>query len=274
VYDSSGGHAGDSPITFRPGYENKIEWVQNYDGTWKVTESTVRGDVNSTYHGDTVDFFYGNIKQSTTGSEAPMKYHENPTITDKTWAVAISSYTGSAGLPIPTIYDETWAGSITSVTQAGNIMSTTTAGSMEDVTTSGTIASATTAGTITDVTTVGLMSSTTLGNSESLIVGNELTTNIGTVTEIVVGSMNDITIGTTASLTVGVSLDVQVAAFLSLALSGGIDISVGPQIQIGVFQLSWNPLCMDFEDLKAKLVGAEAKVAGTITYKAGMVYIG
>ncbi|MFO0548506.1 MAG: hypothetical protein U0271_08975 [Polyangiaceae bacterium] len=274
VLDVSGGHAGDSPITFRPGYENKIEWVQNYDGTWKVTESTVRGDVTSTYHGDTVDFFYGNIKSSTTGSAAPSKYHENPTITDRTWAVAISSYTGSAALPVPSISDETWATQMTSVTNAVNMTSTTTATAIEDVTTSGTIASVTTAGLITDLTTVGLSSSTTIGNSETLVVGNELTTNVGTVTEIVVGSMNDITIGTTTSLTVGLSLDVQIAAFLSLALSGGIDIAVGPRLDIGVFQLSWNPLCMDIEELKTKLVGAEAKAAGTITYKAGMIFIG
>lgn len=272
VTDFSGGHGADSPITFRPGYENHIMWVPNYDGTWKVTETTVRGDVNSTYHGDTVDTYYGNIKTSTTGSEAPAKYLENPTITDRTWAVAIASYTGSAALPVPTMTDETWATLIQSNTTATTMLSTTEVVDMTDITVAANISSTTTAATVTDMSTVGLTTSTTIGNSVTTVIGSELTTNIGPTTEITVGSTSEITVGAETSLTVGATVDIQVAAFLSLALSGGVDISVGPQLSIGVFQVSWNPLCHEIESWKTSLSQAKTEIGQVYTHLANVIF--
>jgi len=273
VTDFSGGHGSDSPITFRPGYENRIEWVKNYDGTWKVTESTVRGDVHSTYHGDTADFFYGNDKQSTTGSTSPGKYHENPAIVDRTWAVSMESYTG-VGMPIPTMKDVTEAGSIDSKTTAVSMTSTTTASTMDDVTTVGTMTSTTTAATITDTTTAALVASTTIANTVSTQIGNDLTTTIGNTAEITIGGTEEVTIGGESSITVGTVLDIQVAAFLNLALSGGVDISVGPQLSIGVFQVSWNPLCYEIESLKGTLGSLENKISGQFAQLAAVMFLG
>lgn len=273
VTDFSGGHGADSPITFRPGYENHIEWVKNYDGTWKVTESTVRGDVHSTYHGDTVDFYYGNKKESTTGSTSPGKYHENPAIVDRTWAVSMESYTG-VGLPVPTIKDVTEAGSIDSSTTAVSMTSTTTASTMDDVTTVATMTSTTTAATITDTTTAALIASTTIGNTVSTQIGNDLTTTIGNTAEVTLGSTSEVTIGGESSITVGTVLDIQVAAFLNLALSGGVDISVGPQLSIGVFQVSWNPLCHEIESMKSTLNTIENKIASQFNQLAAVMFLG
>lgn len=273
VTDFSGGHGSDSPITFRPGYENHIEWVKNYDGTWKVTESTVRGDVHSTYHGDTVDFYYGNKKESTTGSTSPGKYHENPAIVDRTWAVSMESYTG-VGLPVPTIKDATEAGSIESKTTAVSMASTTTASTMDDVTTVGTMTSTTTAATITDTTTAALIASTTIANTVSTQIGNDLTTTVGNTAEVTLGTTSEVTIGGESSITVGTVLDIQVAAFLNLALSGGVDIAVGPQLSIGVFQVSWNPLCYEIESMKGTLGSIENKISGAFNQLASVMFLG
>ena len=273
VTDLSGGHGATSPITFRPGYQNKIEWVKNYDGTWKVTESTVRGDVHSTYHGDTVDFYYGNKKESTTGSAAPSKFHENPAIVDRTWAVSMESYTG-VGLPVPSITDVTEAGTMDSTTNAGSISSTTVVGTITDTTTAGTMTSTTTAGTITDTTTAAAIISNTVGNTINNQVGNDVTTTIGATSEITLGSTSEVTIGGESSITVGTVLDIQVAAFLNLALSGGVDISVGPQLSIGVFQVSWNPLCHDIKSMKSTLASVENRIASQFSQLAAVMFLG
>ncbi|HTJ82305.1 MAG TPA: hypothetical protein VL400_11340 [Polyangiaceae bacterium] len=274
VVDISGGHIAENPITIRNGFENKIEWVQNYDGTWKVTESVTRGDVTSTYHGDTVDFFYGKLKESTTGSEAPEKYFENPAITDRTWARSIASYTGSGGLPVPTIHDSTHAGAITSDTTADSITSTTNAGAMVDTTTVGTMTSTTTAGAITDTTTAGIIANTTIGNVQNTTIGNESSLSIGTQSEIIIGPELEVIIGAESSITIGATLDLQVALILSLAISGGIEIDIGPKLEISMFHLNKDISLFKINALDSKISSAESKLSAAGKWLAGSLQFG
>lgn len=205
-WDVSGGHVSQSGITFAG--SSSIEWTQNYDGTWKVVEETVKGDVWTTYMGDTHDVYTGNIKDSRTGSPAPSATQPNPIITDQTWALSITSSTGSAALPIPTITDDTFAGAITSTTTAASI---------------------------TDTTTCPAITSTTIGNTVSTTIGNTLDTTVGLTTsiivgaeaEIVVGNMSEVTVGLEESVTVGGVIDVSVAARLEVNVSTGFEFTVG-----------------------------------------------
>ena len=61
--DVSGGHIEGL------GAKSCIEWVQTFDGTWKVTETSEKGDTDTTQHGNSVSRSYGDIIHSTTGSD-------------------------------------------------------------------------------------------------------------------------------------------------------------------------------------------------------------
>ncbi|NUP14468.1 MAG: hypothetical protein HOW73_51215 [Polyangiaceae bacterium] len=224
-WDISGGHVNQGSITCAG--SSSIEWTQNYDGSWKVTEETLKGDVFTTYMGDVHDVFQGNIRSSVTGSEAPSKEKPNPAITDRTWALSIASYTGSAALPIPTMSDETWVGEMTSTTTATSITSKTEAISITDTTGASTISSTTTADTITDVTTCAVIASTTIGNIFDTTIGTTTSVIVGTEAEIVVGNMSEITLGLEESITVGGVLDVSVAGRIEVNVSTGLQLTVG-----------------------------------------------
>jgi len=276
-WDVSGGHVTEVTTTFAGG--TTIEWVQNYGGTWKVVETTVKGEVHSTYHGDVVDHYYGNIKASYTGSEAggdvtytddvldDSKPHEpqtvpkiNPTITDKTWAKKIESYTGSAALRIPLIHEETWAEVMETKTDARSMSDETTVDDTRSTTKAKTITSVTEADSMKDTTTVsGTMESTTraskiistthgdsedktYGNSESYqegdtsstVVGIENTVNIGIVNEVVLGMMNDATIGGEVGLTVGGSVNVDIGVSAEITLAAKIEVNSVSTVEIGL----------------------------------------
>ncbi len=66
-WDVSGGHVTEVSETFGGG--TTIEWVQNYGGTWKVVETTIKGEVHTLYHGDVYDYYFGKIKESQTGTD-------------------------------------------------------------------------------------------------------------------------------------------------------------------------------------------------------------
>lgn len=220
-WEAGGGHIAENSITLAN--ESSIEWVQNYGGTWRAVETSTKGDVISTYHGDVIDQYFGNIVDSTTGSEAPAMLRENPTVTDRTWARAISSYTGSAALPIPTMSDETWAEAITSTTNVDTMTSTTLATSISDETTATTISSMTTAALV-DSTTIANVVDTTIGASMSTIIGPEL--------EVIIGSYNELTMGAGFNFTLGVMLDITVALMIDISIAGKMDFSWGPKIEM------------------------------------------
>lgn len=225
-WDVSGGHVSESGITFAG--SSSIEWTQNYDGTWKVTEETIKGDVTSTYQGDVTDYYYGNFVRSTTGTAFPTEGHENPAITDRTWARIIESYTGSAALPVPVIHDETYAESITSKTTADSMSDTTeVSGSIESKTSAGSMSSTTEAGSITDTTTAGVITSTTVGALVDTTVGPSLSTIIGTETEIIVGNSGELNLGLQDSITLGAVIDLTVAFMLDVSIAGKLEVSIG-----------------------------------------------
>jgi hypothetical protein len=248
-WDASGGHALESGITFAGDFE--IKWVQDYGGTWKVKQTSVKGDVDTTYVGDTIDKYYGLRKESVTGSETPCApdeavsakdapYKYNPVIIDRTWAESIESYTGSAALPVPLISDETWVEKLISRTYAGSttdetvveatIRSTTRARTITDETTAAKIVSTTRA----DVedTTHGNSSSDTYGNSLSVTHGFDLTLVYGITNEIMLGGSNEITIGEQGEIMVGGVLDISIAGKFSVDIGGSFECDIGPKIEM------------------------------------------
>lgn len=265
-WDVSGGHVGESGITFQGSSE--IRWVQNYDGTWKVIEETVKGDVYTMYMGDVKDEYWGNLKTSSTGSAAPSLEKPNPDISDRTWAKSIASYTGSAALPVPTISDETWATTITSsthvtdmsdTTTATNITSTTTATAMTDTTTAAAITSTTTAGIITNLTVAGTTLDTTIGNTMSIIVGNEA--------EIVAGNMMEVTVGAQESLTIGAVLDLTIALMVDITIAGRIEYSAGPVLNL-------SPESDDMAELKQTISTMQTNIATMATFLCANIQLG
>jgi hypothetical protein len=267
-FDISGGHIGESSITFQG--SSKIEWVQNYAGTWKVTEETVKGDVWTMYMGDVKDEYWGNFKTSTTGSAAPSMEKPNPIVEDRTWALSIASYTGSAALPVPSITDETWAAIITSTTNADAVTDTTTVtGAMTSTTTVG--------GAITDTTTVGggmtstttaggaivdttiapattsttiaaTVTDTTIANVQDIIIGSEM--------ELILGNSSQFTIGAEESLTVGAVLDLMIGIMIELTIAGKIELSVGPVLDL-------SPARVSLDDVKTEINLARTQTSST-----------
>jgi hypothetical protein len=280
--DLSGGHIGEDSITFRGGNYASIEWVQSYDGTWKVVEDVLRGDVTSTYHGDVRDYYYGLIVESTTGSEAPATYKENPRITEKTWATLIESYTGSAALPVPTIKDETWATAIESTTNAETITDATTATSITSTTTvTGAITDTTTATSVTSTTTAdvsdtttGDVTSVTTGDVSDTTIGDSTSIIIGTDTEMIVGNVMELTVGAEESIKIGASVDISLGATLSLALQGGVEIDIGPKVSLTMFHADISTYCAEYKTVKEAYSAAQNKVSGAINYMAGIIRLG
>ncbi|MGK4008016.1 hypothetical protein WMF31_35695 [Sorangium sp. So ce1036] len=231
-WDVSGGHVSETGITFEGSSE--IRWVQNYDGTWRVIEESIKGDVFTTYHGDTHDVYSGNLKESITGSAAPAKGKENPRITDRTWARSIESYTGSSALPVPSIKDETWADVIESTTTATTMRDTTEcAGAIESTTKATSMTSTTTVTSMTDTTTASSMTSTTVCPSiKDTTIGNTVSTIIGTETEIVSGDVTELTIGSEQSITMGTVLDITIALMMDICIAGKIEVNIGAGISV------------------------------------------
>ncbi|APR75975.1 Putative cell-wall-anchored protein SasA (LPXTG motif) [Minicystis rosea] len=231
-----------------------------YKGRVKVMdgmlfEETDKGMVDSTYHGDNVDEYYGNAVVSQTGSESPgEEFRDNPELVlEKTWAKKIESYTGSSALRIPLIHDETWVDIKTSKTDAKSTSDETTVeGETKSTTTAKTITSVTTADETKDTTEVtGNMESTTeaaktistthadtddttygnshaytKGDSVTVVDGVENTVNLGIVNEVVLGMMNDATIGAETGVSIGGSLHVNIGLEASVTVGASVDVTL------------------------------------------------
>ncbi|EYF03137.1 hypothetical protein [Chondromyces apiculatus] len=266
-WDISGGHVTEVTQTFAGG--TTIEWVQNYGGTWKVVETTVKGEVMSTYHGDVVDYFYGNRKESYTGSEAAgvvswkedvlddSKPHDtqtipkiNPKILDRTWATKIESYTGSEALRLPLIHEETWAevmetkvdaksmsddttveGESRSTMKARTITSETTADAMKDTTTvTGNIESTTRADKMIS-TTYGDSEDATYGDTKSYHEGNSMATVLGIETTVNIGMVNEVVLGMMNDATIGATAEVQLGATMNLNVGLTAEITLAAKLE-------------------------------------------
>ncbi|MGK3998701.1 hypothetical protein [Sorangium sp. So ce1024] len=261
-WDVSGGHIQDATDLWTAA--TTIEWVQNYDGTWKVTEKTEKGDVDTTYHGDTFDRFYGNKQTSITGSESPTAERPNPVCLSSTWAQRIESYTGSAACPVPLILDETWAGQITSKTNATSISDDTTAQTISSTTNATSISDDTTASTVSSTTTASLVSDTTIGEVQSVTVGNTSDITIGNATSITVGATEDVTIGGLVELTI--------AALLEVSLTTGVSINMGPKAELNLtnrqelsqFRTNVKNICTSVSSAESVSTGAYNLMSGVI----------
>ncbi|KYG06192.1 hypothetical protein BE21_36230 [Sorangium cellulosum] len=253
-------------ITFQG--RSDIELVKGPRGQRRIRETTVKGEVHSTYHGDSYEYHYGGKLASRTGDpntptpieDYPSVMTENPTIVSRTWAKSISSYTGSAKLPVPSIHEETWAEAMVSKTnaksmtdettvegpsketmKAGSISSTTTVEeTISDTTKAGTIKNKTTADKIISETRAdtedemyGDADSYTQGNSKTVVDGIETTINLGVVNEVVLGAMVEATLGGEATLSVGATVDATVGLEASVSVTATLEASIGPSLSMG-----------------------------------------
>lgn len=261
-WDVSGGHIQDATDLWTAA--TTIEWVQNYNGTWKVTEKTEKGDVDTTYHGDTFDRFYGNKQTSITGSEAPTAERPNPTCLSSTWAQRIESYTGSAACPVPQILDETWAGAIASKTTAASISDETTAQTISSTTTATTISDETTASTVASTTTASTVSDTTIGDVQSVTIGN--------TSDVTIGNAASITVGATEEVTIGGLVELTIAAMLEVSLTAGVSINMGPKAELNLtnrqelsqFRTNVKNICSSVSSAESVSTGAYNLMSGVI----------
>lgn len=211
-WDVSGGHIEGV------GTKSSIEWVQTFDGTWKTVETSEKGDTDSTQHGNSVSRSYGDIMQSSTGSETETRPWfdgegnpvdvpaPNPVITDRTWAKRIESYTGSPKKRVPLVASETYAEALTSKTDVQTMS--------DETTVSGAMTTTTTVGTMTDTTIAGSMTSITLADTTNLNVGNT----------------KQISIGAQENITVGAVLDLTLSAMLQVCVSASLSVNLGPKV--------------------------------------------
>ncbi|WP_437528391.1 hypothetical protein WME79_45035 [Sorangium sp. So ce726] len=261
-WDVSGGHIQDATDLWTAA--TTIEWVQNYNGTWKVTEKTEKGDVDTTYHGDTFDRFYGNKQTSITGSEAPTAERPNPTCLSSTWAQRIESYTGSAACPVPQILDETWADQIASKTTATAISDETTAQTISSTTSATSISDETAASTVSSTTTASLVSDTTIGEVQSVTIGN--------TSDVTIGNAASITVGATEEVTIGGLVELTIAAMLEVSLTVGVSINMGPKAELNLtnrqelsqFRTNVKNICSSVSSAESVSTGAYNVMSGVI----------
>ncbi|WP_104987172.1 hypothetical protein [Sorangium cellulosum] len=269
-WDVSGGHITEVSETFGGG--TTIEWVQDYGGTWKVVETTIKGEVQTTFHGDVTDYYYGKLKYSQTGTDtfptlnvtddylddtnpsSPQAIPtENPEIEERTWAKSIKSYTGSETLPVPSIHDVTWAelmdsethatsiadrtyvkGPSTSTMEADSITSSTKVeGTMKDTTEADRIENSTTADKIVSYTKADTEDKT-YGNAISLTIGNSLTTVIGVESTINVGVVTEVVAGAMVEATLGGEVTLVVGGTVDVTVGATLSCNIGPTIDFSV----------------------------------------
>lgn len=221
-WDVSGGHIQDLGPASMPGASVRLEFrpgtfgQKGGLGTWHLENTTNNFNQTSDFAGDFYEHWYGDHKESTTGSENPQPFNEalekpygNPAIIEKTWASKIEGYTGSNAWRIPTIREDTFAvitssltdvsTSITETTYCDGTITSRTGSSSRRVPTMVESTYATSTEATTDVTT----------QVETNIVGASVTTNtIGAAVETTMaGTLNSVTM-------VGVSTDVTMAKAL------------------------------------------------------------
>lgn len=256
-WDVSGGH------TEGVGGKSSIEWVKTFDGTWRSVETSEKGDTDTTQHGNSVSRTFGDIMDSTTGSEdetrpwfdaegKPAKVPaSNPVITDRTWAKRIESYTGSPARPVPLVKNETYAESMVSKTDVSSMS--------DETTVSGTMTTTTKAGEMTDTTIAGHMTSITLADMMNLTQGRN--------TQITIGPQENVTIGT--------MIDLTLSAMLQVCVSGSISVNLGPKADYSfpdTFSLS--PSRNEVSANRISVSGVDSTVAGVFRVTAGVILLG
>jgi hypothetical protein len=239
--DLSGGHVQDLGPNSMPGASVRVEFrpgMFGKPGTWHLENTTNNFIQTSDYAGDFFEHWYGNLKQSTVGSENPVEFNDdlgkpygNPKILEKTWASKIESYTGSSNWRIPEIIEKTYARETTSVTDVtGNIDESTYC---DGVMTSDTGSLLRRVPIVNENTHVGTSNSKTdaLATNEFTLVGASMETTIagaqGTLT-IAGASLDTEIIGAKGSISL-----FAISGELSIGASFGAQIGFSREIQIG-----------------------------------------
>ena len=271
ISDLSGGLS--QPNDATPANIMRLEWVRNYDGTWRIVEECQKGDVHNVIHGDVYEEQYGVNITSITGSETQPVLC-NPEVYSSDASAANGVYGPTAVItenndlfdpqspaylgapPVlqtkknPTIVEKTWAESISGYTGSSacripTITDETWASSITELTDcSGTISSTTRAGVTTEVTEVGSANAvTTVGSSVEVTVA---------------GAQVDVT-------TVGAKVDVTLAgahieaSIIPVHIS--LDVGTKTEIFLGAkFEFS-APAKWEFSVEEGKVVSAEQKAA-------------
>lgn len=247
-WDVSGGHVQDLGPNSMPGASVRVEFrpgMFGKPGTWHLENTTNNFIQTSDYAGDFFEHWYGNLKQTVTGSESPVEWNEtlgkpfnNPEILEKTWARKIESYTGSSNWRIPSIKEETYATTTSALTDVtGDISETTYCdGTMRSYTGSATrrvnlvfeesYATSTNSKTdvlqANDLTIVGAQMETTIAGAlgSLTIAGASVETEIigakGSVS--LVGITGEFTLGAKFGCTIGYTREVQIGSHETLEI--------------------------------------------------------
>jgi len=89
-WESSGGHNHDSTST--PGEVYQISWTASHeDGTWMVTEQTLKGEQYAYYHGRKESQFYGPVLQSYVGQGSSIRGATKPDIKERTYCRGVDA---------------------------------------------------------------------------------------------------------------------------------------------------------------------------------------
>lgn len=132
TWEISGGHSHDS--TSHPGEVTSIEWSEAEDGTWKVVETTRRGNTISYYQGKQEEHFFGPSMTSLTtkGQSTSDSYDTSyPILEEETWAKSVSGETHASSITETTTIRAD--GSSTEYTYADEIEDFTGAVPLEEV---------------------------------------------------------------------------------------------------------------------------------------------
>jgi len=250
-WDVSGGHIQDLGPASMPGASVRLEFrpgtfgQKGGLGTWHLENTTNNFNQTSDFAGDFYEHWYGDHKESTTGSENPQPFNEalakpygNPEIIEKTWASKIESYTGSAGWRIPTIKEETYALATSSLTDVSGAITETTYCDGAITSKTGSAArrvpalfeetyaissnSKSDVGTVNDLTMVGSSMETTIAGAlgSLTIAGAQLETEIvgvkGNVS--IVPITGEFTLGTKFGLTIGAGVEIQIGPFKEISI--------------------------------------------------------
>jgi hypothetical protein len=208
----------------------------------------------------------------------------NPHIIEKTWAIKMESYTGSAAWRIPSIHDETWAvttsevsnvsGNVTSATKVGGDVSETTevsgstssstsvsgdtsdstsvSGSTSETTNvSGDIFSSTTAGSMTEITTCPNMSAVT---SSVSIKDLQMAANIA---ELFIGTKASMALGASGELFAGLKVSINLLLAFEMFIGGKLDITIGKKKELGTDKTN--------AYIKNKVIAAKTAIVGIVS---------
>jgi hypothetical protein len=283
IMDASGGMF--QPNDDTPANVMRLEWVRNYDGTWRSVEECQKGDVHTVIHGDVYEETYGQSVTLITGSEtqptiaAPETYGAvadgtaDPPVTSELNdlfdpTTGNPSYLG-AGVVLteknPTIVEKTWAASISTYTGSSacrvpTIAEETWAGSIHNtVNCSGDIVEVVTAAKKTE-THNGELISTYNGASHDFRNGNFF--------ELFEGRQESVRLGGSIQLCIGAATETFLGAGVEIFAGAKLEIDLGVSTAIAAgmkWELSEMKAGASLAEMKTSLTNAKTSLVANWT---------